>query len=177
MKEPHLRRAYIYIIFDNKERAFVSGFTWHYLTPGTQLPSAAPRMISTPWSLSTQGVESHGTDFPMKCHWRTGTSPSLQVHMAFRAQGAHSLRLQEAWQRHPQHLCLSNARDTRCPPHSTDSEYSSAHRKVSSADLISLPFEQIICQSTLGTGMLLVLSSTFSPVKSGIQIKWLMSCQ
>lgn len=145
------------IIFDNKEMTFVSGFIWCYLTPGTWLPSAAPRMISTPWWLSTQGVESHGSEFPMKCHWRTGTSSSLQVHMAFQTQGAHSLLLQRAWQRHPQHLCLSNARDTWCSPHFTDSQYSSAHRKVSSADLISLPFEQIICQSTLGTGMLLIL--------------------
>lgn len=37
------------IIFDNKEKTFVSGFTWHYLTPGTWLPSTTPRVIITPW--------------------------------------------------------------------------------------------------------------------------------
>lgn len=69
-------------------------------------------------------------------------------------------------QRLPQSLCPRDDMATTFHPYFTFSQYSSAHRKVISAGLISLPFEQIICQSMLGAGILLVLWSTFSAVKA-----------
>lgn len=77
----------------------------------------------------------------------------------------------------PQHLCLCKDRAPDSTLISHSANIALCTEKVSSAGLISLPFEPIICQSKLGNGMLLVLWSTFSAVKSGIQIKWLMSCQ
>lgn len=96
--------------------------------------------------------------------------PYLQVHLASQTPQAYSLHFREATAE-TSTAPLSNDMGTRFHPYFTFSQYSSAHRKVSSAGLISLPFEQIICQSVLGTGMLLVLRSTFSAVKSGIHIK------
>lgn len=171
-EQPYWRKILksILYIFYNKSVVQLYIIT---LTTETWLPSMASRIVITPNINPVIWVSWQGVSYLWKCVGESDTSSSLQIQTDSQTPNACSPQFQEL----PRCLCLSTDMGTSFYPYFTFSQYSSAHRKVRSAGLISLPFEQIICQSVLGTGMLLVLWSTFSAVKSGIQIKWLMSCQ